>query len=189
MNQSIDSTPQNKAQISKLYGITLNGLIGQNLISIYVPYFAIALGASYSQQGLVTSLRTLGNTLTQSFWGNQSDKYGRRPIQIFGYVILAGTALLFTRSMNINLFLLLLALQGFCGFAVLPVVTNAMLGDVALERERGAFIGNVSSFGTFGLSYSVISWIGRASQALINTTLSFYRELGSLRSLSPYSSA
>lgn len=138
---------------TKLYAISLSGSIAQNLIWVYVPYFAIALGASYSEQGLITSVRTLGNSLTQSLWGTQSDKHGRRPVLIFGYAILALTAFFFTLTaqLNLSLFLGLVAIQGFCGYAVVTGgVWNSTLGDIALERERGAVLGKIISFGVFG---------------------------------------
>ncbi|MFQ6124245.1 MAG: MFS transporter [Candidatus Heimdallarchaeota archaeon] len=149
-------------QRTKLYTISLGGSIAQNLIWVYVPYFAIALGAGYSEQGLITSVRTLGNSLTQSLWGTQSDKHGRRPVLIFGYVILALTALSFTFSahLNLSMFVVLVAIQGFCGFAVVTGgVWNSTLGDIALERERGAVLGKIISFGVFG-SVPVIMLFG-----------------------------
>lgn len=149
-------------QETKLYAISLSGSIAQNLIWVYVPYFAIALGASYSEQGLITSVRTLGNSLTQSLWGTQSDKHGRRPVLIIGYAILALTALLFTYSaqLSLSLFVGLVAIQGFFGFAVVTGgVWNSTLGDIALERERGAVLGKIISFGVFG-SVPVIMLFG-----------------------------
>ena len=137
-------------QLPKLYAISLSGFIGQNLIHVYVPYFAIALGASYHEQGLVTSIRTISNSLTQSFWGTLSDKHGRRRILLFDYAVIALTTLLYTFSTGISLFLGLLAIQGFFGLAVIPVVMNSMLGDLAIERERGVFVGKITSFVIFG---------------------------------------
>jgi len=139
-------------QIRKFYGISLGGYVSQNLLQTYTPYFALALGTNYREQSLVTSTRLLGGSLTQSFWGMQSDKRGRRPLLLLGYGILALTTFLFTINIftNISLFLILLAVQGFFGFSILPTVTNSMLGDVAPERERGAFVGKIISFGTLG---------------------------------------
>lgn len=139
-------------QIRKFYGIALGGYVSQNLLQTYTPYFALALGTNYSEQSLVTSTRYLGGSLTQSFWGIQSDKRGRRPLLLLGYGVLALTTFLFTFSTftNIGLFLILLAVQGFLGFSILPTVTNSMLGDVAPERDRGAYVGKIISFGTLG---------------------------------------
>ncbi len=141
----------NDYQLTKLHAISLSGFISQNLIFVYLPYFTLALGASYSQQGIVTSTRVLGSSLTQSFWGSQADKRGRRPILILGYTIIAFTALFYTFSSRISLFLGLLAIQGFCGYALVTGgVWNSTLGDVASERERGTIIGRITSFGVFG---------------------------------------
>lgn len=141
----------NDSQIVKLHALSLGGFISQNLIFVYVPFFALALGANYSQQGIVTSTRVLGSSLTQSFWGSQSDKHGRRPILILGYTIIAITALFFTFSSRFSLFLGLLAIQGFCGYALVTGgVWNSTLADVASERERGTIIGRITSFGVFG---------------------------------------
>ena len=141
----------NDHQITKLHAISLSGFISQNLIFVYIPYYALALGASYSQQGIVTSTRVLGSSLTQSFWGSQADKHGRRPILILGYTIIALTALFYTFSSRFSLFLGLLAIQGFCGYALVTGgVWNSTLGDVASERERGTIIGRITSFGVFG---------------------------------------
>lgn len=140
-----------KVQQAKLYAISLSGYIGQNLNFVYVPYFAIALGASYSEQGLVTSVRTLGNSVTQSFWRSISDKRGRRPILMMGYIILALTALTYTTTSRISLFLGLLAIQGFCGYSVVAGgVWNSTMGDIASERERGTVIGKIISMGVIG---------------------------------------
>jgi len=163
LSKNKTNPPQDKSitqdQTSKFYAISLFGLINQNLIFVYVQYYSILIGAGYTEQGLVTSMRNLGPSLTQSFWGQQSDKRGRRPLLIFGYVTLLITTLLFMVFTRINTFIVLLAIQGFCGFAVVQVVMNAMLGDVAQEYTRGKFIGKIISFGSF-VSVPVILLFG-----------------------------
>ena len=88
ISQSKKETPNDdQTNTSKLYGISIFGVTGQRIGTSFISFLSVELGATYTQQSLVSSIRSLGNSVLQSFWGSKSDKHGRKPFLILGYVI------------------------------------------------------------------------------------------------------
>ncbi len=100
---------------------------------------------------------TLTSTVSLPVFGRLGDRYGRKPMLLWGIVLftIASVAAGFSQSM-IQL-VVLRALQGIGGGALMAM-TWAVLGDLFTPRERGAYQGITS--GVFGVSSVVGPVVG-----------------------------
>ena len=107
---------------------------------LYQPYlniYAVEIGATYSEMGIITSVGNAAPTILQPIWGALSDKKVKRKPFIF-WGSFAGSALifLFLLAKDPMLFALFLAAH----FIVLSASTptwNALLGKIIPEKVRG----------------------------------------------------
>ncbi|MFW6317901.1 MAG: MFS transporter, partial [Halorubrum sp.] len=140
--------------------------LGTALLSPVLGSLVEPLGASTANIGLVMSAFTAPSIVVIPIAGVISDRYGRRPVLIFGLVWfgLAGTAIAFVSTFAAAL--ALRALQGI-GFAALTPIIITSLGDLyAGTKEATAqglrFTGSGLSQTAFPLAAGVL--VGMAWQ-------------------------
>jgi DHA1 family bicyclomycin/chloramphenicol resistance-like MFS transporter len=100
-------------------------------VDMYLPAFpqiATNLGADISTIQNSLSIFLLGFGLGMLFFGPFSDRFGRRPMALFGLTGFAISSLLLTMSDSATMFLLFRFLQGFLGSAA-TVNVPAMIRD------------------------------------------------------------
>lgn len=124
---------QNKNPSNKLFILTVLMIFpaGQLAIDLYLP--SLPAMSSYFhcsnfliQLTLTAYILSLG--ISQLFYGPASDRFGRRPVLLFGFGVFFLASLACVLAVTINQLLLFRALQGLgmgCGFAV----GSAILGD------------------------------------------------------------
>ncbi len=134
-------------QSGKIYAISSGNTSARYILMGFLSYFSAELGTSYAQQSIVVSVRNVGRSFLQGFWGNQSDKHGRRIFLVLGYFTMGLTLLLFTQIRSVPLFIALVAIQMTVGSAAMPAFDSTM-GDVVAPSKRGAFLGKVTSVGS-----------------------------------------
>jgi len=135
---------------------------------LYQPYlniYAVEIGATYSEMGIITSVSNAAPTILQPIWGALSDKKGKRkPFIFLGYF--AGSALifLFLLAKDPMLFALFLAAH----FIVLSASTptwNALLGKIIPEKVRGKVLGKVNAIAFAGRVFAtaiagiIMTWV------------------------------
>lgn len=138
-----------------------------------LPSMALYFGVSENEVQLAVPLYMVGSLLVAPFLGDLSDKWGRRPVMLSGFVLfLFGTALCFF-STFLPIFLIGRFLQGF-GSVVAPVVGWAIIQDLYPPDESPkimSWIGAIISMGPFiapGLGgYVHIAFGWRGNFALI----------------------
>ena len=138
---------RDRAQVRKLYGISIGGTTGQRISKSFLSFLSVELGATYTQQSLVSSIQSLGDSILQGFWGSKSDQHGRKRYLILGYVAFMLGSLFFTLLWDIYLFLVVLCIETLIASAIIPA-WNGLLGDTAPELERGEFVGKIGSIGS-----------------------------------------
>ena len=108
-------------------------------------YLNQELGVSISGIGWVISMRVAGMVLFLFIVGSLSDKYGRKPVLIAGYIISALALFAFSWADNIILLLLCGLLAGM-GDAFGMSTLLALLTDVAPSTSRGVIVGVYRTF-------------------------------------------
>ncbi|MCO6415621.1 Bcr/CflA family efflux MFS transporter [Siccirubricoccus sp. KC 17139] len=114
--------------------ITFSGTLAMHVFVPALPQAAAALGASPGATQLTISFYILGLALGQLVYGPVSDRFGRRPVLVFGLVLyaLAGFAALL--APNVHLLILARLLQALGGCSGL-VLGRAMVRDGATPGE------------------------------------------------------
>ncbi len=170
-----------------LYLTLLQVVLGFGIIIPILPHFALELGASSWQMGLVLSVWALAQFLFSPMWGAFSDRVGRRPILLVG---LAGYAVnfgLIAIAPNIWVVMLSRFIGGILASATVPTA-QAYIADTSSLRERSAsmagmgvamnlgFIGGPALGGMltgFGLGYRQL-FLAAGCVALLNWVLAFF---------------
>lgn len=135
---------------------------------LYQPYlniYAVEIGATYSEMGIITSVNNAAPAILQPIWGTLSDKKGKRkPFIFLGYFAGSTLIFLFLLAKDPMLFALFLATH----FIVLSASTpawNALLGKIIPEKVRGKVLGKVNSIAFAGRVFAtaiagiIMTWI------------------------------
>ncbi len=94
-----------------------------------VPETAAALGASLTTTQWSVAIFFLGFAIGQAFYGPYSDRYGRKPLLLFGIVLYLLATLGCIFSTSIEMLLVMRAIQGIGGGAG-PVLGRAIIRDL-----------------------------------------------------------
>ncbi len=138
--------------------------IGAQTLWAYTGALAVDLGATGTQQSMVTGVQTLGNASMQWAWGSLSDRFGRRPFLFLGLLAVGITAALIPFASTAWGLILLLLVPTIVGSASIPA-WNGLLGDITTMVGRGRFVGIITAIGTL-LSAMALVVIGFVATTL-----------------------
>lgn len=125
-------------------------LLGFGLVITILPALVTnTFGYPEIVGGMVAGLYSLMQFLFSSFWGNLSDKYGRRPILLSSSAFTAAAYLIFAFTNNLWLLILSRALAGF-GSANISAAT-AYIADITTPENRTKSMGIIGA--AFGLGF------------------------------------
>lgn len=151
MNQSQIIQPQKPKNIVSKIAYAINSLyaFGSTIFENLFQYLAIFLGSAGIIQGLITSVRQLGNALLNPLWGRLSDRFGRKRFLIVGNFFLAINAILIPNSPNLILLFIFIVFQTILNAMIIPT-WSAYLGDITSKTvaKRGAVLGRIGMITT-----------------------------------------
>ncbi len=124
--------------VSGLGPISMNGVLPAN------NAIMSDLIASQGQIQLLLTVYLLCTLLAQPLVGNWADRYGRRPVSIYGLLVFAAGSALATVAPNMELLLLGRALQG-AGSAVCMGVPRTIVRDVYPRDKAASVIGYLTT--------------------------------------------
>jgi DHA1 family tetracycline resistance protein-like MFS transporter len=134
-----------------LLAITFVDVLGFTLLIPILPYYAEALGASPTIVGAIYSTAAVCSLISSPFWGNLSDRIGRKRVliaaQVFafaGFVLLASGTALWTVFVARGI-------EGLGGGGL--GVTQAYVTDVTTPQTRARAFGLIGA--TFGLGFLI----------------------------------
>jgi DHA1 family multidrug resistance protein-like MFS transporter len=117
--------------------------------TIFQLYLNEGLLYSIEAIGVVLSVRIAGQVLSIVTAGILSDKLGRKPVLIIGYIISASAFLLFTVMKDLGTIMLTAILQGIGeGFGFTTLI--ALLTDLSPPNIRGGVVGVYRTFNDIG---------------------------------------
>lgn len=109
-----------------------------------VPLETIAIHTTF-----LTSIYAFVQLIASPFWGQWSDRVGRRPLILLGIAGSAVAQILFGLASSVTMLYVVRALGGFLAAAMLPAAT-AYVADITTDRDRAkgmALVGTASSLG------------------------------------------
>lgn len=133
-----------------LYARSVLDSFGNSLISPFLSYFALDLGASNVDLGWFTAITNLTPNFMQIVWGTLSDRVGRRiPFIIVGGVWNALMWLLILNSGSPTLLIVLLGVQSLVGSMTIPA-WSALQGDLVPTSLRGRLTSSIAFWAAVG---------------------------------------
>lgn len=135
--------------LSVLFFTIFLDLLGFGIVIPILPIYADELGASGWMIGLITGIFAFMQFLFAPFWGNLSDRIGRRPVLLTSIAIMSGSYLLFAGAVSIPL-LLFSRILGGIGAANISAA-NAFISDMSTDANRAKNFGIVGA--AFGLGF------------------------------------
>lgn len=124
-------------------------LVGFGIILPLLPFYATSMGASPLDVGLIMGSYSLMQLLFSPVWGSLSDRYGRRPLLIFGLFGSAISYVIFGLASTIGALLVSRLIAGAMG-ANVPVA-QAIIADFTSPERRARGMGLLGA--AFGLGF------------------------------------
>src|SRR6187402_3474512 len=99
-------------QLSVLMATVFVDMVGFTMVLPLLPFYATRFGASASILGILVAAYSFAQFITSPFWGRASDRWGRRPMILFGLLSSAMAYILFGLSTAIWILFLSRLFQG-----------------------------------------------------------------------------
>jgi MFS family permease len=114
-------------------------------LTVLPLYLNQVLGLSVRDIGWITSARIAGMVLSLFAAGSLSDRYGRKPVLVMGYLITGAALFAISRSESM-LFLMFSSLLAGAGEALDMTALMALLTDITQKSARGIMVGLYRTF-------------------------------------------
>lgn len=141
---------------------------GFSMIIPVIPELVTELGVSTIHMGLLLAVYSLASFLTAPYFGRLSDRYGRRPILLYGLLAFAFSFLIFGLFIDRMPILYISRLIGGAASGALYTATTSMVADITTREERTKYMGLVGM--SIGMGFIFGPGIGGL---LAGVTLSF----------------
>ena len=119
-------------------------MMGFGMIIPILPFLVEKFGGGGIAMGSLMAIYSLMQFIFSPFWGDLSDRYGRKPLLIMGTVGNGLTMIGFGLSGNLGMLFVFRALGGILSSATLPTAM-AFISDSTSEKERGGGMGIVGA--------------------------------------------
>ena len=125
-------------------------MIGLGIILPLVPVYAVDLGASGFQVGLIIAAFNVARTVFNPISGRLSDRWGRKPFIVLGLFLYAAVSVFYVMSIRVDSLILVRLLHGFTSVLVVPVAL-ALAADIAPQQRLGLYMGTLNMAVMLGL--------------------------------------
>jgi DHA1 family multidrug resistance protein-like MFS transporter len=151
--------------------------VGMSIVSPILPLYAESFNVSYTLVSLAISSYAFGRFLSDIPSGWLSDRWGRRPLMIWGTLILTAMAFLNAGATTFVEFLAYRTIQGV-GSSMWMTSRTTLLADILRPEERGRIMGYFQTFQLLGSSAGPVIGGYVATLWGLNSTFYFYGFLG-----------
>jgi MFS transporter, DHA1 family, multidrug resistance protein len=132
-------------------------MMGFGMIIPIMPFYVKHLGASGSALGLLMATYGIMQFIFAPFWGQLSDRYGRKKILMLGVLGNAATQILFGLSTQLWMLFAARILSGLLSSATLPTAM-AFISDSTTREQRGGGMGIIGA--AFGIGMVIGPGLG-----------------------------
>jgi len=127
-------------------------MIGFGMIFPLLPTLASTMGASKTEIGIIATSFAFTRTLLVRPFGAFSDKIGRKPMLMYGFIGYGIFMSSFAFAHDIHTLMFLRAMQGVCSASVWPAA-SALIADSVNANERGKAMGYLGMSTSVGLMF------------------------------------
>jgi DHA1 family tetracycline resistance protein-like MFS transporter len=151
----MDQNQRKKALIVVFITVFID-LVGFGIIIPLSPYLSRHFGASALEVGLLMAIYSAMQFLFSPFWGQLSDRWGRRPIMLISIFVAALSHLAFAFSTQ---YWMLFVARLFAGIGGANISTAmAYMADISSEKDRSKTMGLIGA--AFGLGFVFGPFLG-----------------------------
>lgn len=143
--------PLPRAAIRIVVATVFVDIIGFGMVLPLLPSYAAKFGGSPAAIGLLVAAYSAIQFVLAPLWGRVSDRFGRRPVLLFGLAGSVASYLVFAWADSLGLLLLSRVLDGGSGATV--NVAQAYLADETTPEKRTKAMGIIGA--AFGLGFIV----------------------------------
>lgn len=163
--------PPRRPPVLALVAVSALSPFAINSVVPSMPAIEHAFGADYGRVQLILSMFLAAIALSQIIIGPLSDRFGRRPVMLWGFVIFIATSIAAPFAPSIDTLIAIRVVQGATG-CVGIVLGRAIVRDLFDRRQAASMLGYV----TMGLAMApmVAPLIGGVLQELFDWTAIFW---------------
>jgi MFS family permease len=158
---------------SSLYGTGLTGMFSDSLTNRYLSYFAVSVGVTLSQMGLLRAAQSISGNLLQVFWGQLVDKKGKKPFILVGRILKGLFLGLIIFSKSSSIVIMLVIGVSIC-ISILSPAWSSLVGDYTSQSTRGATIGKIIAVSQLGGLLAMVLAFGISLSQKGDTTPASY---------------
>lgn len=124
--------------------------LGFGMIMPLLPYYAETMGASATMLGLLATTYAALQFIVSPFWGNLSDRLGRKPVLVIGLIGLGSSFFVFGIATQYWHLLAARAISGLLASAIYPT-SLALVADITTSEKRARGMSFLAAGGGIGL--------------------------------------
>ncbi len=162
--QDAQSKGRWKTMLALAFGYFIDQGEGQAM-SVLFPTLQAVWGLSYTQLGVIGTIRNLLQAITAPIWGYIADRYSRKKVIVFGTGVWGIWTALCGFSQGYEQLLLLRAISGI-GLGCLMPATFSLISDIYPPTRRGRALGLLEGVGVLGIVIGTLGLGMVASEAL-----------------------
>lgn len=130
-------------QLGILFFTVFIDMLGFGIVMPLLPRYVEALGATSWQMGLLVGVFSLAQLVMLPFWGNLSDRIGRRPVLIISALGTVIGHIMMGLTRSIPIMMLARMIDGAAGGNI--SVVQASLADITSREERASIVGIIGA--------------------------------------------
>lgn len=154
-----DLKEKNKRKRKTLFALSFGYFIDQGegqAMSVLFPTLQAIWGLSYSNLGVISTIRNLLQSISSPFWGFLADRFSRKNVIIFGTGLWGLWTVAVGFTQNFGQLLIIRAISGI-GLGCLMPATFSIMSDTFPPKDRGKALGLMEATGVLGI---VIATVG-----------------------------
>jgi MFS family permease len=157
--EDVKITDEKKRQRRRtLFALSFGYFIDQGegqAMSVLFPTLQAIWGLSYSNLGVISTIRNLLQSISSPFWGFISDKISRKKVIMFGTGIWGLWTAAVGLTQNFGQLLTIRAISGI-GLGCLMPATFSIMSDTFPPKDRGKALGIMEAIGIFGIIIATV---------------------------------
>ena len=125
-------------------------IIGLGIIWPLIPVYALDLGATGFQVGMIIASFNIARVFANPISGRLSDRWGRKPFIVTGLLFYALVSILYILATDVNDLIMVRFLHGLTSVLVVPVAM-ALAADIAPDTHLARYMGTLNMAVMLGL--------------------------------------